>query len=460
MGNFKRQRKTDRKRKKPANRWLTPAFHAAVFTMLFSYITSIQGQVPVFGIPEPKVPQHATFGSNYNNNPTAIPRIDPNNPLSQYEQDQKDIQKRTAALQRDLGKPVPVKQINYDLLSLSFQPGTEYYRNAAAKLNRMLRGAEPMSLKQAVFTCENAYFEGKLNYQDFNKRIQKLISIARLKAAQEGFDWNNPQTRNVMLFRVLADTLKVKDSSVEGGTATSYPMQYDFDDINGNKDWTKMFVSKLLLSKTGQCHSLPLLYLIMCEETNTKASLAFSPSHSYAKFKDKSGNWYNVELTNGRIVSDAFLLASGYITSEALKNHIYLEPQTKRQTIACFLNDLSNGYLEKYGYDNFMSQCADTTLKYAPSNISALIIKSNYQTRKLAYLVYQVGRPNPDVLKQRYPRIYKAFLDRNQTYQKIDDSGFQAMPVDAYNSWLKSMNAEKEKREQQGLMLRLTKTLN
>jgi hypothetical protein len=334
----------------------------------------------------------------------------------------------------------------------------DYFRKASEKLNRMLSGQEPMNLKQAIFAIENAYFGGKLDYQQFDKEIQNLITIAKLKAAQDGYNWKNPQTRNIMLFRAMADTLKVKSPSQEG-FITSYPMQYDFDDYMGKQDWSKMFVSKLLSSKSGQCHSLPLLYLILCEETSTPANLAFSPSHTYAKFKDQSGNWHNLELTNGRIVSDAFILGSGYITAEALKNHIYMEPLTKKQTVAQCLSDLAKGYSKKYGYDNFVSRSADTTLKYDPTNIFARQVKSDYQTLRFDYVVTQVGRPRPDILKAQYPKVYQLLEERNQTYQFIYASGYQEMPEQAYQAWLNSVNKEKEKQEHQGQMLRLTRTL-
>ena len=126
-----------------------------------------------------------------------------------------------------------------------------------------------------------------------------------------------------MLFRAMSDTMKIKLPNMETSVMSS-PVKYDFEDFKGEKDWTKMFVSKLLSTKSGQCHSLPLLYLILCEATDTEASLAFSPSHTYAKFKDQQGNWYNVELTRGRITSDAVIMASGYITAEALKNKLYM----------------------------------------------------------------------------------------------------------------------------------------
>lgn len=136
-----------------------------------------------------------------------------------------------------------------------------------------------------------------------------------------------------------------------------------------------------------------------------------------------------------------------------------MEPLTKQQTIAQCLADLAKTYTKKYGYDGFVSQCVDTTLKYDPTNIYARMIKSDYQSLRFEYVVNQVGRPHPVILKEHYPEVYQLLEDRNQTYQIIDESGYQEMPEHAYREWLNSVNREKEKQEHQGQMLRLTKTL-
>jgi len=311
----------------------------------------------------------------------------------------------------------------------------------------MLNGTTPLNLKDAIFSVENAYFEGQMEKSQYNKAIQDLLSIAQQKASEDKYEWNNPTTKNVMLFRVLSDTLTIKNTSRERDHITSLPMQYDFEDYRGEQDWSKMFVSKLLATKKGQCHSLPLLYLILCEETGTEANLAYSPSHSYIKFKDKTGNWYNLELTNGQIVSDAFIVGSGFITSEAIKNGTYMEPQTKKQTIAQCLSDLTMGYVHKYGYDSFVSQCVDTILRHDPNNLSGLMLKANYQTNRFEYVVNQVGRPHPDLLKEQYPEVFQLLEERNVSYRKVDDTGFREMPKEAYEYWLNSVNEEKEKQE-------------
>jgi hypothetical protein len=428
--------------------------------LLLSWFICIEsfGQIPIIKTTNPATLQPISIGSSnqtLNSRPT---NTNQNSQLDQYEKDKRELQRGNAELYETLNYESALNTIQYELPSQAISSDAEYFRKASEKLNRMLSGAEPINLKQAIFTIESAYLEGKLDYQKFNKEIQDLVTIAKLKAAQDGYNWENPQTRNIMLFRVMADTLKIKSPSQES-YITSYPMQYDFDDYMGKQDWSKMFVTKLLSSKSGQCHSLPLLYLILCEETGTQANLAFSPSHTYAKFKDQSGNWHNLELTNGRIVSDAFILGSGYVTAEALKNHIYMEPLTKQQTVAQCLADLAKEYTQKYGYDSFVSQCVDTTLKYDPTNIFARQVKSDYQSLRFEYVVNQVGRPSPDILKTHYPKIYQLLEERNKTYQIIDASGYQEMPEQAYQEWLNSVNKEKEKQEHQGQMLRLTKNL-
>ena len=431
-----------------------------VFSLLLSWFICkpTYGQVSAINTPQTSTFQSVQINQSPINNANS-PASNPNRQLNDYEQDKSELQKQNAERYKNQYEESEYTDtIQYDLPSHANISGAEYFRKASVKLNQMLSGAVPINLKQAIFEIENAYLEGKLNYQKFNKGIQDLIEIAKLKAVQDGYNWKNPQIRNIMLFRVMADTLKVKTPTQES-YVTSYPMRYDFDDYMGKKDWTKMFISKLLASKSGQCHSLPLLYLILCEETDTKANLAFSPSHTYAKFKDQSGNWHNLELTNGRVVSDAFIIGSGYITAEALKNRIYMEPLTTKQTIAQCLGDLAKEYAQKYGYDNFVSQCVDSTLKYDPTNIFARQVKSDYQTLRFSYVVNQVGRLHPDTLKIHYPKVYQLLKERNQTYQFIDSSGYQEMPEQAYREWLSSVNKAMEKQEYQGQMLRLTRTL-
>jgi hypothetical protein len=339
--------------------------------------------------------------------------------------------------------------LDYELPSLSTLAGTEYYRQAAEALVKMLQGKTPLSLKDAVFTVENAYYEDKLDKTKFNKNIENLVYLARQKTAEEKFNWNNTFTKNIMLYRIMTDTLKIR-LPLQEKTLTTYPMQYDFDNFNARENMPNEFVSKLLETHKGQCHSLPLLYLILNEASGGEACLAYSPHHSYVKIKDKTGDWHNIELTVNRFTTDAFIVASGYVSAEAIKNRIYLEPQTKLQTIANCLNDLILGYNVKYGYDEFVNRYTDTVLKYDPKNFRALMLKSNYMTVRTDYVIRQIihYRLSENTVRQRYPQVLKMVEATKNMYKTIDALGYSEMPEEAYKAWLESLNREKRLREE------------
>lgn len=418
-------------------------------------IISIFGQGIVVKTPQPATMSRSIIignSHNQNNQTPNIPTFPTTNnrnqqQLNMYEQDRLTVQRMNMDMQqmsdRDLfGSP----SIQYDLPSWTGTQGTDLYYQTAQKLLNMLQDKTPLNLKDAVFAVENAYFEGLLDKKKYEEIISQMATIAKLKAGQDGLNWNNPITKNIMLYRVMADTLKIKFPMRER-TSISFPMQYDFDDFRGEQDFSKLFVTKLLSSHKGQCHSLPLLYLILCEKVGAEASLAFSPQHSYIKFKDRDNNWYNIELTQGIMTTDAFIIGSGFINAAAIKHGVYMQPQTKKQVIAHCLSDLASGYIHKYGYDKFVIQCVDSALSYAPTNTTALAIKSNYHSIHLSYAAHQVGSPPPDTLKVNYPYIYKLFEERNKVYRKLDEIGYVEMPKEVYESWLNSVNEEKERRE-------------
>ena len=189
-----------------------------------------------------------------------------------------------------------------------------------------------------------------------------------------------------MLHYFFSNTIIIRN---EAGGVDKYstPKQYDFEDVFGKNDWTKMFVTKLMDTNSGQCHSLPLLYLILAEELEIEAHLAFSPQHSYIMIQDERKNWFNLELTNGYYSTEAWIVGSGYVKAEALSNNIYMKPLTQKETIANCLVDLANGYQHKFGFDKFVLQCADKALEYDLKNIFALQMKSDYYSMLFYYVL-------------------------------------------------------------------------
>ena len=434
---------------------MIPCRNISITLLLLITSITIFGQIPVVQRPQPGTLSRGAIIGNQNNrnNPSHnIPTLPGfsnryQQQLDMYERDRLEVQRMNEQAQQMSNEYLSgYSSIQYDLPSWSGAHGTEHFYRVAEKLLDMLNGRIPLNLKDAVFSVENAYFEGMLDKTKYEESITRMANIARLKAGQDGYNWNNPETKNMMLFRVMADTLKVKLPMNEKASV-SFPMQYDFDDYRGERDRSKLFVTKLLTFHTGQCHSLPLLYLILCEAVGADAYLAFSPQHSYIKFKDRKNNWHNLELTNGRMTTDAFVIGSGFVNAASIKHKVFMEPQTKKQVIAHCLSDLASSYISKYGYDNFAIQCVDSVLVYAPGNTSALAMKSNYHGMRLQYVADQIGRPPLDTLKAHFPRAYELYEERNTFYRKLDEIGFVEMPKEQYEKWLNSVNEEKERRE-------------
>ena len=232
-----------------------------------------------------------------------------------------------------------------------------------------------------------------------------------------------------------------------GVRKTHHPFNYDFEDYMGDSAYSKQFVSKLLVTGKGQCHSMPLLYEILALEIGANASIAYSPEHSYIVFPDADNNFYNFECTSACFPSYSFIMSSGYISKEAVKSGIYTVPTTLKETIANQLNDLATQqFYQLQAVNDFQLKCGKRTLEFYPNDIMALMVVSNYQTAKtdaaLCYAHYPAPKDVPNI-----PELKKEFTDRDNLYNYMDNLGYTPIPQEEYNEWLKAMRLERAKQE-------------
>jgi hypothetical protein len=326
---------------------------------------------------------------------------------------------------------------------------TKIYRQAFADIMNMQNGSQPFSLKKAIFIIENAYLDNSLKYETYNKQILSKTKLLKSIIQKEGIKPNNNLGKNYIIQKMFSERIvEYKDTVVY---KVHKPYQYDFDDFKGETDWTKMFVTKLLKTGKGQCHSLPLLYLIFAEELKTKAWLSLAPEHSFVIFSDNAlKNFYFYETTNGNSVTDNFMLESGFITSQALKNKIYLDTLDQNGLIASCLADLIMGYTDKFGYDDFMASMVESLLKIYPNSIQGQIFKADLIAREMKYAAKQKGLKSYKEFQQ-YPEINNLYVALQNQYDYIDGLGYMQMPKDRYAAWLLSLNDEKHKQEKQKL---------
>ena len=354
---------------------------------------------------------------------------------NQFEK-QKEIQMREIYADINQAK----SNINYNLPSYSSLSGTSYYYEVYDRLIKL--DTNSISVKDINFQIENAYYENKQDKAQFDQIIKNSGDFILAKMKELNYNLQSNSAKNFMLFQFFSETMQLKSNGLKH---TAF--QYDFDDYMGVKDYSKMFVSKLLATKTGQCHSMPLLYLILAEQINAEAFLAFSPNHSYIRFKDDDGKWYSIELTNGMFSTTSYILQSGYIKSEALQNKIYMQNLSKKELLSQFYVDLANGYVHKFGYDEFVQKLITKALELYPNSISANMIQSNLDTVRFEYVMHQLGinpRKKEELQNIRsFPQAVALLNKVNQQYNFMDNLGYEHMPDEAYQNWLQSMKEQK-----------------
>lgn len=318
---------------------------------------------------------------------------------------------------------------------------SKHYRHAFEQLSGL--NPDSFSLAMAVYLVENAYMDGRMSYAAFKAAIAQRAEHARQIIKRQGLNIKNNTALNYGIQQLYAQQNSYYNPDTKKSTLVK-PFSYRFDDYEGEKDHTNMFVAKLLATSKGQCHSMPLLYLLIAEQLGAKAFLSLAPQHYFIKFQDEQGNLYNYETTNGNIVSGTWITQSGYITAKALQNHLYFDTLSTRNLYAQMLNDLLSGYLKKFNYDHFAEQIRQKVLQANPRDIAALIVEANIATHIASSKIKSVGYPKETDLPN-YPEAYDAYLNVHRLYEQIDATGYQDMPPQAYQQWLKSIEQEKTK---------------
>ena len=309
------------------------------------------------------------------------------------------------------------------------------YEQAYQELTKMLDGRYPLSFKRAVFLTKNAYLGEELRYDTFCDAINALVRVCRTVQAgsRDYLLYDRPDKaevlRNAVLFKVLTEPTTFNSGRVQ------QPFGYDFEDFNGETEWRQMFVTKLLVTNRGNCHSLPFLYKILADETGARAWLALAPNHIYLKQHNEKDGWYNTELTSRTFPNDAWLTASGYISKQTIVSGIYMDTLSTRQSVALCLVDLAKGYERQLGRAagaDFALRCTDLALQYFPQCINAQLLRA-------------------EALRQRFERqsnaadAQQAFATLEAAYTGIYQTGYREIPPRLYADWLRLVQKEKAK---------------
>lgn len=308
------------------------------------------------------------------------------------------------------------------------QTEPKYYLEAFLKIDSILSNNEYVDFKKVVYMTENVYHNNLLDENVYNDFVSFYASICKDIITSSNITYSEKDIDTAMnqcaAFIFMTDSLPI---TINGAPNKTIPFTYNHTDFAGQKDWSNMFVSTLMQTQKGNCHSLPYLYKIIMDELGYESHLALAPNHIYIKANNKKVGWYNIELTCGDFPTDAWYAASGYIHTDAIRNGIYMRALSDKEAIAMTLVDLAQGYQAKFGIEDgsFILKCCDTALEHFPNYINAMLLKAEILT--------ELYRESNDK---------EIFSQMTELYTNIHKLGYRKMPQQMYTNWLNSLNAE------------------
>lgn len=326
-------------------------------------------------------------------------------------------------------------------LGSSAQNQEKLFEESYILLNSMTIDESNYSFKKAVFSVENAYMDGKLDTVFVNNQIKFLTSLSKSLIKNRFLaylDKDKPTVNKwASVYQIMCDTIPIEYND----KIYKYePFGYDFNDIFGHNTKENLFVSKLLETRKGNCHSLPYLYKILSEELGVEANLALAPNHIYIKHRSIKDGWYNTELTSGIFPIDAWIMASGFVHVDAITNGVYMKALNNKESIALVLIDLASNYQNKFSKNDgvFILKCCEAAIKAYPNFATALILRA--ETHKT-----QIEKESN---KEKHDLLFK---NLEKEYAYIHEIGYRNMPENMYLNWLVSLKNERNKYENKKL---------
>ena len=315
------------------------------------------------------------------------------------------------------------------------------FEDSYTLLNGMITNENSYSFKKAVFSVENAYLDGKLDTVFINGKI-KILKNLSLSLIKNRFLYYPEKDKDLVnkrasVFSIMCDTIPI---NFNDKIYQYEPFAYDFNDVFGHQMKENLFVSKLIKTRKGNCHSLPYLYKILAEEIGIDANLALAPNHIYIKHRSIKDGWYNTELTSGIFPIDAWIMASGFVHIDAIANGVYMKALNNKESIALVLIDLADNYNAKFPNNDgkFILQCCESAIKQYPSFATALILRAETHKKQM----------KKELNKEK---ANEQFHNLEKEYAYIHKIGYRNMPEDMYFNWLTSLKTERGKYENKKL---------
>jgi regulator of sirC expression with transglutaminase-like and TPR domain len=200
-------------------------------------------------------------------------------------------------------------------------------------------------------------------------------------------------------------------------------------------------LSTYLSSKKGTCVTMPFLFVILGQRLGLDVTASNAPQHFLVKYKvDAAGPWHNMETTSGGY----YMPEEGYreqfpIADQALKNGIYLQPLTKKQTAAVMGRVLIHNYMARQEYDQAIT-IANLILEYSSKDVEVMLNKSGAFRGLMARYYGEENRSSAQMAPEYASHLQYLLQNNRLWWTKANDLGWRERSKEDWEKYQQMIN--------------------
>ncbi|MDR1322860.1 MAG: peptidoglycan DD-metalloendopeptidase family protein [Candidatus Margulisbacteria bacterium] len=186
---------------------------------------------------------------------------------------------------------------------------------------------------------------------------------------------------------------------------------YDLEDLAGQK-LSHQLLSDYMQTRSGNCVSMPFLFLVLGERLGLQVKLAKAELHDFIKYTDEqTGKTMNIETTNGGSINrDIFYIEQDNMSVQAIENGIYLRGLNKKETVGVIVMTIYPFFMEEKNYLAAMRMC-NIALECNPKDVYAMVKKGTTYAHVFQGQLERKGYTK-DNIKQKITQEDKIYFDR------------------------------------------------
>lgn len=223
------------------------------------------------------------------------------------------------------------------------------------------------------------------------------------------------------------------------------PFEYDLDDPFGMNISNKLLPT-YLASRKGNCVTMPLLFIVLGQRLGIDVTASTAPKHLLVKWKNEAGTWINLEATSGADPArDVWIRSQMPMTDQAIANGVYLQPLTKKETVAVMATTLAEYYLQQQKHEKAIA-IADLVLEYHPKNVGMMTLKAAAYGR-LTRRLFAEKYPSPSHIPVNQRNYYHYLAQNNRLwFAKAEALGWREETKEQDARYLQTIDQARQRR--------------